>query len=145
MASSISAARAALHDRLAASAGLVGVQVVFGVPDAYEEQEVVAMLGVGPTDEDPATLGRPTTDERFTIRVACKVHDPAAKTGAQVDARCFAIADVIREVVADNRTLGGVVVMAGVSGQDSDGAVPAKGGGWVCFNTVSIACRARIT
>lgn len=144
MPSSVSPARRALFDALAASADLSAVQVTFGEPDAHEEQEVVAMLGVGDVDEESAALGNERREERYRIDVGVKVHDPAGDSRS-VDTRCFAYADAVRAVVAANLTLGGTVRTAHVVSQRSDGAQAAEGGGWVCFNLLAIECHARIT
>jgi hypothetical protein len=148
VASTISAARGALYDLLAAAAGLSGVQVTFGMPSAYEEQEVVALMGVEAPDEEPAVIGgaRPR-DEVFTIVVAVKAHDPAADTAQTVDARCWALADEVREVVYANQTLSGALSQPGwarIVSQTSAGAMPAEGGGWVAFAEIRVLSRARI-
>jgi len=149
MASTISAARAALHALLAANIYPgAAPQVTFGPPDAYEQSEVVALLGVDAPDEEPAVIGgtRPR-EERFVVVVAVKAHDPSG-TAATVDARGWALMDEIREVVYANQTLSGALTAAGwarIASQTSGGARPAEGGGWVYFGETRVACRARIT
>lgn len=150
MASTISAARAALHALLAANTYPGAVpQVTFGRPDVYEEPEVIALLGVEAPDEEPAVIGGPKPrEERFTIVVAVKAHDPAG-TAATVDARGWALMDEVREVVYANQTLSGALSAPGwarIGSQTSEeGAQPAEGGGWVLFGKVRVACRARLT
>lgn len=148
MASRISAARAALHAILAANTWPGAVpQVTFGRPDAYEEPEVVAMLGVETPDEEPAVIGGPKPrEEQFVIIVAVKAHDPAG-TAATVDGRGWALMDEIRELVYANETLSGALTAPGwarIASQTSEGAQPAEGGGWVFFGRTRVACRARI-
>lgn len=149
MASTISAARAALHALLAANT-YPGTQpqVTFGPPDAYEEPEVVAMLGVESADEDPAFFGEAgSRDEVFVIVVGVKAHDPAG-TAASADARCWVLADEVREVVYANQTLTSTLSAPGyarISSQTGDGPVPAEGGGWVAFCAVRVLCKAGIT
>ncbi len=63
MASSISAARAALFARLAAADALAGVQVTYGAPADHEDPEVVALLGVRDPDEEAAAMGAGRKDE----------------------------------------------------------------------------------
>lgn len=148
MASTISAARAALFALLNANV-YPGArpQVTFGPPDAYEEPEVVAMLGVEAADEDSAVFGDVTPrDEAFTIVVAVKAHDPAG-TASSVDARCWALADEVREVVYANQTLTGSLTAPGwarITSQTSDGAQQAEGGGWIAFCQVRVLCRAGV-
>lgn len=149
MASTISAARAALFALLTANTYPgAAPQVTFGPPDAYEEPEVVALLGVEAPDEEPAVIGGPKPrEERFVIVVAVKAHDPAG-TAQAVDLRGWALADEVREVVYANQTLSGALSAPGwarIESQTSDGAQPAEGGGFVCFVTVRVACRARLT
>jgi hypothetical protein len=147
MASTISAARAALYALLAANTYPGAVpQVTFGPPDAYEEPEVIAMLGVESPDEEPAVIGGPRPrEEQFVIVVGVKAHDPAG-TATTVDARCWALADEVREVVYANQSLTNTLTTgwARIASQTSDGAQPAEGGGWVAFCTVKVLCRARV-
>lgn len=147
MASTISAARAALFALLDANT-YPGArpQVNFGAPDAYEEAEVVAMLGVEAPDEEPAVIGGPKPrNEEFTIVVGVKAHDPAG-TAATVDARGWVLADEVREIVYANQTLTSTLSTgwARIASQTSEGAQPAEGGGWVCFVQVRVLCRSRV-
>lgn len=150
MPSSISAARAALYAKLQAHAslGAGGLQVVYGPPDAYEEQEVISLLGTVDTDEEAITLGPGNKDETYDILVGIKAHNPAG-TAAEVDARGYAIADAVAGAVeADqNYTLNGTVLWAFAGGPRTPnrlGVLPAKGGGWVLFLEVPIRCKARV-
>lgn len=149
MASTISAARSALYDLLAARSWTGGTpQVEFGAPGGYEEQEVVALLGVEAPDEEPGVIGGPKPrDETFILVVAVKAHDPAASTGQTVDARCFSLMDQVRTVVYANPTLSaslGTPGWARIASQTTEGALRAEGGGWVMFGEVRVACRTRI-
>ena len=150
MASTISATRAALYSLLYARfSGAGDPQVTFGIPMANEEQEVVAMLGVETGDEDDAVIGgaRPR-EESFTLVVKVKVYGPEDDS-ATVDARGWEIADTVRDVVYDNRTMSGALAPTGwarVSSQTSPGAQPIEDApGWVIFIEVRILCRARIS
>ncbi len=148
MASTISAARAALFALLDANT-YPGArpQVTFGPPDAYEEPEVVAMLGVESPDEEAAALGAQRREEVYVLVVGVKAHDPAG-TAAVVDARGFALADSVRATVhatTTGRTLSNTVRTAEVIRQTTVGAQPAEGSGWVIFLQLAIECRQRIT
>lgn len=150
MGSTISAARAAVYAKLVAHAslGADGVQVVYGVPDAYEEQEVVALLGTVDTDEEAATVGPGNKDETYDILVGVKVHKPEG-TAAEVDARGYALADAVAAAVegASDYTLNGSVLWALTGGPrtpDRLGTRPAQGGGWVLFLEVPIRCKGRV-
>lgn len=146
MGSSIRLARANLHAALAASPGLAGVQVVFGAPDAYEEQQVVAVLGFGPVGDEPAAIGQRRQEEQYRIDVAIKVHMPDADTGAAVEARAMALYDAVRAVVVANVDLGEAVTFCVPAGMDeSPGPQSAKGGGWVMWIVAGVECVARIS
>lgn len=149
MASSIASARVALYDLLAAHTypGLTP-QVAFGAPAAYEEQEVVALLGVRDPDEEFAALGAQRRAESYVLEVGVKAHDPGAATAQVVDGRCFALADEVRAVVTANPNFAGAppitVLPAEVISQTSDGAQAAEGGGWVAFCVLQVRCQTRI-
>ena len=149
MASTIAAARAALHALLAAAAWPAPTpQVTFGAPDAYEDQQVVSLLGVQDPSEEFAALGAQRRAESYLLEVGVKAHDPGA-TAQVVDARAFAYADTVRGVVSANPTFAGAppatVLPAEVISQTSDGAQAAEGGGWVCFIRLLVRCQTRIS
>lgn len=149
MASSIAAARLALHTLLAAHTWPGATpQVTFGAPDAYEEQEVVALLGVQDPDEEFAALGAGRKAESYVLEVAVKAHDPGAANAQTVDTRCFALAEAVRVVINANPNFAGAVpttvLPAQVVSQTSVGAQPAEGGGWVCFCRILVRCQTRI-
>lgn len=154
MASTISSSRQALYSMLAAHTFPGDApQLAFGAPGAYEEQEVVLLMGVEAPDEDDALFGGPKPrDEIFTLVVGVKVHDPAGEA-VDVDARGFALADEVRDVVYGDSTLGGSLSPAGwarIESQTTEGALPAtdEGGnalGWVIVIEVRVRCRARIS
>ena len=149
MASTIAAARVSLYDLLAAATWPAPTpQVTFGAPDAYEDQQVVSLLGVQDPGEEFAALGAQRRAESYLLEVGVKAHDPGA-TAQTVDTRAFAYADTVRGVVADNPTFAGpppaTVLPAEVISQTSDGAQAAEGGGWVCFIRLLVRCQTRIT
>lgn len=145
MQSSISSARLALFDRLSVAGGLAGVQVTYGTPAAHEEPEVVALLGVRDPEEEPAALGAGRKDETYQLEVGIKVHSRDGSAAA-VDTRAYALADAVAEAVegTGDCTLGGTVLWAYAAGPLGIGAQAAEGGGWVCFLTVLVTCKARI-
>jgi hypothetical protein len=157
MGSAISESRSALHARLLAAAYPVAegrsVQVTYGPPGAREGQDVVAMLGVRNPDEEPKQLGNLNKEETFWLVVGVKAHwvAPPGETEAEqaeaVDARGFAIADVVRGVVGTTRSnlRLGPSYLAQVVSQETEGVQPAQGGGWVIFIQVIFECRARIS
>ena len=149
MASSIAAARLALHALLAAHTWPGNPpQVTFGAPDAYEEQEVVALLGVQDPDEEFAALGAQRKAESYLLEVGVKAHDPGAANAQTVDTRAFALAEGVRVVVNANPNFAGAVPItvlpAQVISQTSVGAQAAEGGGWVCFVKLLVRCQTRI-
>lgn len=154
MASTISAARANLFAALTARPFAAPTpestpQVTFGAPAAYEEQQVIALLGVEAGSEDDEVLGGPKPrEEEYTLVVGVKVYDPAAETANAVDERGWSLADEVRDEVYADRSLGGALGGAGwarVSSQTSPGALAAEGGGWVIFIEVRVLCRARVS
>lgn len=145
MPSTISAARTALYNLLAAAAAsgsgtaLAGVQVSWGNPLNYEEQEVVALGGTSDPTADTDTLGS-HLDESYVIEVPWKAHNPSG-TAQGVDERGYDMAEAIQAVVSSNVDLGGVVLKAIANGGRSEnGAQPAEGGGFVIFGTTSVVC-----
>ena len=146
MGSSISPARANLFAALTAAPALADWQVVYGAPDVYEEQNVVAVLGFGPVGDEPAAIGQRRQQENYRIDVAIKAHDPAASTASSVEDLAMSAYDAVRSVVTANPTLGGAVTNALPAGTDeSPGAQSAEGGGWVMFITAGVECVARIS
>lgn len=155
MSSSISAARLALDTLFttavaAEDSDLYGVQNTFGPPEENEEQEVVAILGLTDTSEETVPLGpQAKREEDYRINVAVKVYDPTSDSRT-VDTRGFLLADAVRQVVNDNRTLTGTVRTAFVVQQNSDGAVQpvdANGKrlpGWVIRIDLAVRCQARV-
>lgn len=138
----------ALH-RLVEDA-LEGVQVAFGVPTDYEEQEVVSLMGVRDASEDEAQLGAANKWETFALEVGVKVHKPDGDARA-VFLRTCEIYDSIRDVVHgrerdDDRTLDGALGngWATIASRDTDVLAPAKEGGWIMFQRVLVVCRARV-
>lgn len=149
MASSIASARLALHALLAAHTWPgTQPQVTFGAPDAYEEQEVVALLGIQDPDEEFAALGANRKAETYDLEVGVKAHDPGAANAQAVDTRGFALAEAVRVVVNANPTFAGAppitVLPAQVISQTSVGAQAAEGGGFVIFLRLLIRCQTRV-
>lgn len=161
MATSISNARTQLHRLLtvatASGSGtaIAGVQLSFGPPIVYEEQEVIALRGVRIPQERTVVLGNRSREEDFFLVVDVKHYDPAGDAES-VDQRGWAMADAVWKVVDDNTKLPDAaaarsVDWAVVAGRESDGALPAMSAdglavvGWGIVVTVLIHCRARIT
>jgi hypothetical protein len=165
MSSSIGPARAALYALLVAAAGTTGnplnngagsaVQVVFGPPDQYEENEVVGILGIRQPVEAAIVLGpQPNVrDEQYAIEVAIKTYDPAG-TALSVEARWQEMYDAVRDVILANPRLSDTVQWALPTGQESDGPrrplkdspQPGEGAfepGWVMRLDMHVNCKAR--
>lgn len=154
-------ARKNLHDLLAARPNLATVQVTYGPPTAYEEQEVVSLGATeDPTEGPRAVASTQPRAEQFTLVVHIKAHDPTALTGDEVDKRCWELVEEVRDTVADNPTgiLSGPQHAAGqprvISCSSEYGPLPAawldgndttRLAGWVCLAEVRILCAARIT
>lgn len=147
MASSIFPARAALFVRLDAATWPGGKPLVsFGSPRSYEDHEVVAVLGFGPTDDDPAAIGQRRQTEEYLIEVGIKVHHPDATNGQSVEARMAQLYDVVWAEVLASQDMDATVTWCHPAGTDSsEGAMPAQQGGWVMFASMSIRCVARIS
>lgn len=146
MPSSVGPARANLHAALASAVPLAGVQVVFGAPDAYEEQQVVGVLGFGPVGDEPAAIGQRQQEEQFRIDVGIKVHMPDADTAAAVETRAMELYDGVRDAVFADITLDDAVTFCLPAGMDeSPGPQSAEGGGWIMFISAGVECVARIS
>lgn len=144
-ASALSAARGFLADRLQERCDLIGVQFSYGPPDAYEANEVVALMGVHEPDEEWAALGAERKAETFVLQVGVKVYDPAESSARTVDVRALELVDEVRDVVHTNLTLGSAVMFCQARQTRSEGALPAADGGWGIMLFVDVACTARIS
>lgn len=147
MSTSIENARAALFAMLEAETQLAGVQVVYGQPADYEEQEVVAIGGLVDSAETQFTFG-PFRQESFGIEVKYKAHNPAA-TSADVGARASELGEAIRSSVLSDRSLQGTVLTAEPGGIQPDGSEHpvnvADGGGFVAFQRIVVRCLSVVT
>lgn len=161
MSTSIGRSRAALYTLLTAAAGnssnpLYNVQICFGPPDAYEEPELVAILGIRTNIERSVVLGpQPNVrDEQYDIEVAIKCHKPAG-TSIEVETRCVEMYEAVRALITGNNRLGLTnlqLVWAFPTGEDSDGPVPVRkqvsdgrevGDGWAMRFDLRVQCKAR--
>lgn len=151
MTTSIGAARVALYDLLAAVSWPANtdptdsVQVSFGLPGDEEHREVVALMGVEDSDEEPGALGQRRQEESYRLVVGIKVHDPGAPDAQTVDARGWLLYETVRQVVLGNLALGGAVRTALPSGRRGPGTQPAEGGGFVFFVELFVDCAQRVT
>lgn len=161
MSTSIGRSRAALYALLQAAAAdqantLYNVQICFGPPDVYEEQELVSILGIRTSRELAVVLGpQPNVrDEQYDIEVAVKCHKPAG-TAVEVETRCVAMYEAVRTIITGNTRLGLTnlqLVWAFPTGEDSDGPVPVRkqtadgrevGDGWVMRLDLRVQIKAR--
>jgi hypothetical protein len=144
MGASVGAAFTNLVAALQAEATLNGVQVLFGPPEAYEEQEVVAVLGLGQDNED--TAGLDLASEDYVINVRVKVDKPDASDAGEVSTRAWALVDGIRAAIEADELLGGAVMKAKVTGAASAGPLPAldepngNQQGWAQYVDVRVTC-----
>jgi hypothetical protein len=142
MASPISAARSALYTLLVAATAtgqpLENVQVVWGDPMAYEEQEVVSLAGATGATVQRSGMGG-GRDDNYDIVVRWKAHNPAGDAQT-VDGRGWDLAEAIETIVDNNRTLSNTVLTAAAVSESENGAQSAEGGGWVIFGTTIVAC-----
>lgn len=155
--SSIAPARAALYDLLEAAAPDALAQhvttpprkvlVTLG-PPGHEDLEVVCLLGVRTPAEDVESLGAMRREEEYGLEVGIKVHVPTAKDDIDgrklVDARGFALAEWVREVVHSHYTLNGTVRTAFVTEQVTIGVQPADKAGLVMFLLLVVHCEQTI-
>lgn len=141
MASALAMAHANLYNVLSSE---LDVQVTYGVPDPYEENEVVAIRGFRSSEED-AAIGAQRREENFWITLTIKVWRTGGDSKHIAD-RTFAIYDEVRAAVHADRTLNGAVRLAGVGNANSlEGIQPAAAGGRIMFLDCEVDCRARIT
>lgn len=147
MGSTITAATADLYARLAALAvpagTLEGVQVTFGEPGDYEDQQVVALMGVTSPEQQGVALDVASREEHYNIEVGVKVHDPTEDSAQTVFGRSRELCDAIANAVhgsPEGRTLGGAVAAAQVVSQETESFGPAAAGGWVIVWRLFVAC-----
>ena len=141
MASAIAAAYANIYDVLQSA---LDVQVAYGVPALYEQDEVVAILGFRGSEED-AAIGGQRREENFWITIRIKVWQTSDDSKRVAD-RTLALYDEVRAAIHADRTLKGAVRLAGVGTPvNQEGVEPATGGGRVMFLDCEVDCRARIT
>lgn len=148
MSSTISPARQALHANLLMAFTSTAVQVRFGNPKDFEQQQAVGILGTGPASEDFALLGpNQPDDEKYAIALRIKVHEPSSNDGAATDAAAWAVYDTIRAAVRSDPTFGGVLIMpARTSAARSDGPFqPEDASGWAVFIDFTVDCFGRAT
>lgn len=156
MASSIGPASLYLADLIEvktadAANTLYQVQFAFGPPDQYEENEVVALLGVTDLAEQSRVLGpQPNVrDENYSIDLAVKAYLPAGTSREAWD-RGFDMYQAVREIVLlpANQKLNNTVMWALPFPRDvvlnrPDGEDGKRLPGWVIRIDMGIACKAR--
>lgn len=117
-----------------------GVQVVYGPPTEYEEQEVVALLGLANADE--VTAGMAIDEGDFTIIVRVKVHNPAGDSAQAVSQRGWVVVDKLEDLVEATPLLSGAVAKARPAGVASIGVQRVSDApGWVIYIDVLVNCR----
>lgn len=150
MASSIKAARNWLHQQLVAHPDLADVQVVWGGPVHHVENDTVGLMGFEPVDVEVVNFGADSPyDEAYTLHVGVQAMDGGTSPEAaeRVDGRGCDLADIVRQVVVDNPTLGGIATRAEPDVWTSDGAVYIEDQqftGWLMFIDVAVDVVARI-
>lgn len=115
------AAKAGLVTLLEAHASLADVQVSYGWPgDDQAEAEVIFTADARTVEHAPSGLksGRTHYREKAQFDVIVLVVG-VGSTAEEVETRALDLVEVVAQVVADNRTLGGV-----------SGVQAAKGTGW---------------
>lgn len=157
MASSIGAAGLALATLLETAtvdntSPLYQIQVTFGPPDQYEEQEIVAIIGVTALTEISRVLGpQPNKrDEEYSLDVAIRCEKPAG-TAKETWTRGWAMYQAVRAIILANQTLTGTVFTAFPNPSETSGVVRplAEDGtdrrlpGWVIRIDMGIVCRYR--
>lgn len=140
----IADARGALFDMVSAIGWPTGrpdvqVFVTYGEPLDYKDQEVVALLGIDSIVEEPAEMSNHFRWRRFSTTIGIKVYDPTG-TAAEVEVRCFALAEMIQQAIWNDYTIADTVWRAQVVPWDSTGAQAAEGGGWIIFTHLTVAC-----
>ena len=121
----IVAAKQGLVALLEAHGLLSAVQVSYGWPgDDQAADEIIFTADARTVEHEPSGLraGRTYYHEKAQFDVIVQVVGYGS-TAEEVEIRCLALAHIVAQVVADNRTLGGV-----------SGVQAAKGTGWVLAN-----------
>lgn len=143
--STVPAVKAALVDLLAASIDDSDVQVHYGRPqDSLVRREAVFVADVSYT----ATVanikaGRKHYDEDYTVDVLFAVGKPRS-TNEDSETRAFALFEHLRDVLADDPSLGGVDGLIWAVLDSVDAATTQSGEAAVSVIEATVRCRGRV-
>ncbi len=138
----------ALLEKLQAREGLAGVQVSYGFPKTPQKE--IVMLGDIHGRQTPGALGRLSREERYRLEVTVKV-EKQGTSQQPVTQRAYALADELEAQLRSDPTVGGVVRVAQIGGEQDDPGrfqleefATADGQGRMAVLTIDVACQARI-
>lgn len=132
-----------LKTALAASPALSGVRVSLGHPGKLTKEEI----WVGGEAEDwnftYRQSGLVSRDEEFTLRISCFVQ----KTGATYEKardRVHELSDAVEEVLANDPTFGGLLMLATVTAATLDEGISSDGRTRMVLETLAVRCMAHV-
>ena len=143
--STVPAVKAALVDLLATAVNDTEVQVVYGRPqDSLVKAEFVHVADVSYSAEIAnIKAGRKQYDENYTVDVVVAVGKPRG-TSEDAEARAFALFEHLRDLLADDPSLGGVDGVVWAVLESVDAATEHQGSVVASVIVATVRVRARV-
>lgn len=143
--STVPAVKAALVSLLTTAISDSTVQVVWGRPqDSLIKSEFIHIADVGYSAEIAnIKAGRKQYDEDYTVDVVIAVGKPRA-TSEDAETRAFALLEYLRDLLADDPSLGGVDGLAWAVLESVDAATNHEGTVVVSVIVATVRCRGRV-
>ena len=143
--STVTAVKAALVDLLTASISDNEVQVVYGRPqDSLVKSQFVHVADVNYTANIAnIKAGRKAYDEDYTVDVVVAVGVPRG-VSQDVEARAFELLEHLRDLLADDPSLGDVDGLTWAGLESVDAVTEHQGNVVVTVIVATVRCRARV-
>lgn len=143
--SSVPAVKQALVTLLTSAINDTNVQVAYGRPqDSMVRRESVFVADVSYSAEVAnIKAGRKSYDEDFTVDVVVAVGQPRGTT-QDSETRVFALFEYLRDLLADDPSLGGVDGLVWAVLESVDAATAHTGESAVSVIEATVRCRARV-
>lgn len=143
MRSQIWAAQDALHQALSDATWPGSVQVDLATPGNIERDSVWVSGEVDDWSAEYRTSGLAAKDENFALRV----HVLSKRLGNYTDARnrVKALGEVVEDVIGDDHTLDGTVMLATIERSQLEDSLGEDGRTRMVLLTLFVRCRAHVT